>query len=218
MKSRDKKPQDNEKALNSVCFSSHGFGMFPSVKTCSIFALQRVFLGQVVFWIPPQIRGIGRDPDDSQNDHLPRRRPQRHRCTPVKYCSRTTSSYGGPVLTPVRRCQGGPVVGVLVPENELKIALVSTQRQGSCEGKNAKAPGCDPYAYTASPTQLILQNVPDVGEYMLCGSDGIDTTTIFKIFRKRRRLFMRKIVDRVNIITPVIVMDRQLTIDSKLPL
>ena len=29
---------------------------------------------------------------------------------------------------------------------------------------------------------------------------------------------MRKIADRVNIITLVIVMDRQLTIDSKLPL
>jgi hypothetical protein len=29
---------------------------------------------------------------------------------------------------------------------------------------------------------------------------------------------MRKIVDGVSIITPVIVMDRQLTIDSKLPL
>jgi hypothetical protein len=28
---------------------------------------------------------------------------------------------------------------------------------------------------------------------------------------------MRKIADRVNIITPIIVMDRQLTIDSKLP-
>ena len=29
---------------------------------------------------------------------------------------------------------------------------------------------------------------------------------------------MRKIADGVSIITPVIVMDRQLTIDSKLPL
>ncbi len=29
---------------------------------------------------------------------------------------------------------------------------------------------------------------------------------------------MMNIADRVNIITPVIVMDRQLTIDSKLPL
>ncbi len=29
---------------------------------------------------------------------------------------------------------------------------------------------------------------------------------------------MRKIADRVNIVTPVIVTDRQLTIDSKLPL
>jgi hypothetical protein len=29
---------------------------------------------------------------------------------------------------------------------------------------------------------------------------------------------MRKIADGLNIITPVIVMDRQLTIDSKLPL
>ena len=40
----------------------------------------------------------------------------------------------------------------------------------------------------------------------------------FLIFRERRRMFMRKIVDRVNIVTPVIVTDRQLTIDSKLPL
>jgi hypothetical protein len=40
----------------------------------------------------------------------------------------------------------------------------------------------------------------------------------FLIFRKRRRMFMRKIADGLNIITPVIVMDRQLTIDSKLPL
>ena len=31
-------------------------------------------------------------------------------------------------------------------------------------------------------------------------------------------MFMRKIVDEVSIITAVIVMDRQLTIDSKLPL
>jgi len=40
----------------------------------------------------------------------------------------------------------------------------------------------------------------------------------FLIFRKRRRMSMRKIADRVNIITLVIVMDRQLTIGSKLPL
>ena len=31
-------------------------------------------------------------------------------------------------------------------------------------------------------------------------------------------MFMRKIADKVNTITLVIVMDRQLTIDSKLPL
>ena len=40
----------------------------------------------------------------------------------------------------------------------------------------------------------------------------------FLIFKKRRRMFMRKIADMVNIVTPAIVTDRQLTIDSKLPL
>ena len=262
------------------------FCLFPSVKTCSINAPQCVFLGQVVSGYPAQIRGIGRDPDDSQNDSLPRRRPQRHRCRPRKYCSRTTSSYGEAgwpqprdydlllesrgllqglpamaqrspqALTPVPRYQVGPVVRILVPEDEWNITLVSAQRQGSCEGKNTTALGCDPNASTASPTRLIHQDVSGVGEYMLCGNDGIDALgkpcsvyvnsnrpnravgklklpfyhdgfptlpqslllLSFLILRKRRRMFMRKIADRVNIITPVIVMDRQLTIDSKLPL
>ena len=212
-------------------------------------------------------------------------------------------------LTPVPRYQVRPVVRILVPEDEWNITLVSAQRQGSCEGKNTTALGCDPNASTASPTRLIHQDVPGVGEYMLCGNDGIDAHVekrwktsaflhrpyeaqigfppfphnrfensfmrnlchslgkfirrsfqqslgkpcsvyvdsnrpdravgklklpfyhdgfptlpqsllllSFLILRKRRRMFMRKIADRVNIITPVIVMDRQLTIDSKLPL
>ena len=40
----------------------------------------------------------------------------------------------------------------------------------------------------------------------------------FLIFKKRRRMFMMKITDTVNIVTSVIVTNRQLTIDSKLPL
>jgi len=40
----------------------------------------------------------------------------------------------------------------------------------------------------------------------------------FLIFKKRRRIFMMKITDMVNIVTSVIVTDRRLSIDSKLPL
>ena len=92
--SRDKRPQVSEKDLESVYFPSQGFSLFPSVKTCSIVAPQRVSLGQVVSGHPPQIKGIGGDPDDSHNDSLPRCRSQRHRCAPRKCFSRTVSSYG----------------------------------------------------------------------------------------------------------------------------
>ncbi len=40
----------------------------------------------------------------------------------------------------------------------------------------------------------------------------------FLIFKKRKRMFMMKIADRANFVTYVIVTDRQLTIDLKLPL
>ena len=40
----------------------------------------------------------------------------------------------------------------------------------------------------------------------------------FLFFKKRRRIFMLQIADMVNFVTSVIVTDRQLTIDSKLPL
>jgi|GEM_PF-5716279 len=40
----------------------------------------------------------------------------------------------------------------------------------------------------------------------------------FLIFKKRKRMFMIKIADRANFVTYVIVTDRQLTIDLKLPL
>lgn len=40
----------------------------------------------------------------------------------------------------------------------------------------------------------------------------------FLIFKKRRRMFMMKIAHKANFVTSVIVTDRQLTIDSKLPL
>jgi len=41
---------------------------------------------------------------------------------------------------------------------------------------------------------------------------------VFFILKKRRRMFMSKIAVRGNIVPSVIVMDFQLTIDSKLPL
>ncbi|HEB11842.1 hypothetical protein LCGC14_3095940 [marine sediment metagenome] len=44
------------------------------------------------------------------------------------------------------------------------------------------------------------------------------TTTGFFILKKRRRMFMSRIAARGNIIPSAIVMDFQLTIDSKLPL
>jgi len=195
-----------------------------------------------------------------------------------------------------------PLVRIIVLKDEWNIALLSTQRQRSREGKNTTPIGCDPNASTASHTRLINQDMP-------CGNDGIDAHVekrwrtsaslqgpyeaqtgsppfphnrfensfmrnsrhrlgkfirrsfqqslgkpcsvyvnsnrpdrnvgklklsfchdgfptlpqgllllFFLIFRKRRRMFMRKIVDGLNIINPVIVMDRQQTIDSKLPL
>ena len=71
IETQDKKPQVSEKALKSVYFPSHGFSLFPSVKTCPIAVPQRVFLSKVSIGYPPQIKGIGGDPDDSQNDGLP---------------------------------------------------------------------------------------------------------------------------------------------------
>ena len=346
IESQDKRPQVSEKALKRVYFPYHGFSLFPSVKTYPIVAPQGVFLGQVVSGYPPQIRRIGGDPDDSHNDSLPRRRSQKHRCTPRKSCSRTVSSYSeaGWLLdrdynlllsrrnlsvlesrglsrglraiaqrspqasTSVRRYQVRPLVRIIVLEDEWSVTLVSAQRQGGREGKNTTILGCDPNTSTASPTRLIHQDTPCAGEYMPCGNDGIDAHVekrwrtpaflhrpyeaqigsppfphnrfensfmrnpchppgkftrrsfqqslgkpctvyvnsnrpdrtvgklkltfchdgfptlpqglllLFLIFRRRRRMFMRKIADRVNIITTVIVMDRQLTIDSKLPL
>ena len=41
--SRDNRLQEREKAIKSVYFPSHGFCLFPSVKTCPITAPQRVF-------------------------------------------------------------------------------------------------------------------------------------------------------------------------------
>ena len=69
--------------------------------------------------------------------------------------------------TSVRRYQVRSVVRVLFPEDEWNIALLSTQRQGSREGKNTTPIGCDPNASTASHTRLINQDMP-------CGNDGID--------------------------------------------
>jgi hypothetical protein len=94
MESRDKRPQVGEKDLKSVYFPSQGFSLFPSVKTCPIAAPQRVLWGQVISGQPPQIRRIGGDPDNFKNNSLPRRRSQRHRHTPEKYCSQDTPCVG----------------------------------------------------------------------------------------------------------------------------
>ena len=94
IESRDKRPKVSEKALKSVYFPSHGFSLFPSVKTCPINAPQRVSLGQVISGYPPQIKGIGRDPDNPHNDSLPRRRSQRHGYTHRKSCYQDTSFIG----------------------------------------------------------------------------------------------------------------------------
>ena len=93
IETRDKGPKVSEKALKNPYFPSHGSFLFPSVKICPINAPQRVFWGKMVSGYPPQIRRIGKDTDDSHNDNLPRRRPQRHRCAPRKSCSRTVSSF-----------------------------------------------------------------------------------------------------------------------------
>ena len=212
IESQDKRPQVSEKALKSVYFPSHGFSLFPSVKTCPIVAPQDVFVGQVVSGYPPQIRRIGGGPDDSQNDSLPRRRSQRHRCTPRKYCSRSASSYGEAgwlrdrdydlllsrrslsllesrwllrglraiaqrspqASTTVRRYQVRPVVRIIVLKDQWSVALAYAKRHGGREGKNTTTLGCDPSASTASPTRLIHQDTPCVGDYMPCGNDGID--------------------------------------------
>ena len=92
--SRDKRPQVSEKTLKNLYFPSQGFSLFPSVKTCSIAAPQDVSLGQVLSGYPPQIKGIGGDPDDSHNDSLPRRRSQRHRYTYRKSCYQDTPCVG----------------------------------------------------------------------------------------------------------------------------
>ncbi len=90
MESRDKRFRGIEIALKNPYFPSHGFRLFPSVKACPIIPLQRVFLGQVI----SVYREIDGYPDDSLNDSLPRRRPQRHRCTSRKSCSSAVSSCG----------------------------------------------------------------------------------------------------------------------------
>ena len=81
-------------ALKNTYFPSQGFALFPSVKTCPINAPQRVFWGQEISGYPPQIKGIGGDPDDSHNDSLPRRRSQRHRYTPRKSYYQDTPCVG----------------------------------------------------------------------------------------------------------------------------
>jgi hypothetical protein len=94
MEYRDKRFRRREIALKNTYFPFHGVSLFPSVKTCPIVAPQRVFLGQVVSGHPPQIKGIGGDPDDSQNDSLPRRQSQRHGYAHRKLCYQDTSCVG----------------------------------------------------------------------------------------------------------------------------
>ena len=69
----NKRAQCSERALKSPYFPSHGFARFPSVKTCSINAPQRVFSEKVVLEYPPQIGGR----EDFQTDSLSQHRPQR---------------------------------------------------------------------------------------------------------------------------------------------
>jgi len=192
-----------EKLPKYVCSPTQGVFETPPAKTCLIIALYCIFSRHLVSEYPPQIRGIGGGPDDSQNDSFTRGRPRGHRCIPVKSCSRITSSYGEAgwlqprdydlllesrgllqwlpamaqrspqALNPVLKYQVGPVVRVLVPEDEWNISLVSAQRKGSREGKNTTALGCDPNASTAFPTRLIHQDVP-------CGNDGIVETSFMR--------------------------------------
>ncbi len=76
--------------------------------------------------------------------------------------------------TSVRRYQVRPVVRIIVLKDEWSVALAYAKRHGGREGKNATTLGCDPSASTASPTRLINQDTPCVGDYMPCGNDGID--------------------------------------------
>ncbi|MBA7514731.1 hypothetical protein ES705_06765 [subsurface metagenome] len=137
---------------------------------------------------PPQIRGIGGGPDESQNDSFSRRRPRGH----AKSCFGTVSSYGEAAwlrplllesrgllqgspqaLSPVRRYQVRPAVRILVPQDEWNIALISAQRQGSREGKKTTTLVCDPNTSTASPTRLSHRDTLFAVEHIPFGNDRI---------------------------------------------
>ena len=126
----------SEKLPKHACSPAQGVFGTPPAKTGPIIALYCIFSRYLVAEYPPQIRGIGGGPDESQNDSFFRRRSRGH----AKSCFGTVSSYGEAAwlrplllessrgllqgspqaLSPVRRYQVRPVVRILVPQEEWK--------------------------------------------------------------------------------------------------
>ena len=172
-----------EKSLNHAYSSDACFCGAGPTRTGPTIALCCIFPKHLIPEYPPQIRRIGGDPDDSQNDSLSRRRPREH----AEPCSRTVSSYAEagrlrplPIeslrllprvpqpLCPARRYQLRNAVRILVPQDEWNLALSAHSR----EGKNTATFGCDPNASKASATRLSHRNTSFAEEP--CGNDGID--------------------------------------------
>ena len=189
-KYRDKRPQGSERALKTPYFPSHGFSLFPSVKTCPINAPQCVFSEKVVLEYPPQIRGIG-DQDDSQTDSLSQLRPQRHWFTVGNF--RTQQS---PQTFKLKH-RVRSVVRILDPESKWNIARISAQRKASREEKNTTSFGPALNASTASQVRLIHQYMPFAGGYMPWGNDGIDNPLENPVLYMQRR--RSQFVPRVNL-------------------
>ena len=172
--SRDNRLQEREKAIKSVYFPSHGFCLFPSVKTCPITAPQRVFSSYLLS-IYPLFKMLFRRYGQKGSFHQKRGN--------IKM--RSFRAYKKP--------------GKYKVEPFLQISAKEVKRHNETI---KKADGYDGQLSASLQVDHI----------------STATTTGFFILKKRRRMFMSRIAARGNIIPSAIVMDFQLTIDSKLPL
>ena len=220
------KPQGNEIALKSVHFSSHGFFQFTSVETYLIVASQRVFLGQVVSLSEgsTEIRTIIRTTTASPSLLIHQDMP----CVVGEYMPCGNDGIDAHVE------KRWKTSAFLHKPYEAQLGLppfLHNRFENSFMRDPCHLPGKfirrSFQQSLGKPCSLsVNSNIPDRILRKLNPPfyhDGFTTLPqglllLFLIFRKRRRIFMRKIDDRVIIITNIIFMDRQLTIDSKLPL